>query len=123
MDNWKPDLERFADQVNCKNCTRGTQIQVLRPYPQCRNVFPTPIDHEPKTCLDAIHDRTTDDAVNHGTYVVQWRYTTNGNQFVMVRDKHPNDARSGVWVFMDRRAFRQNLCTPLSTRKYDCGDV
>jgi len=77
----------------------------------------------PRRCIDDIEGWATDDAVNRGTYVVAWRYATNGNRFVLVRDTNIADKRTGVRVFMDRRAFRSHLCTPLATQKYDCGSA
>ncbi len=121
--NYRPNVERFADGWNCSSCNRGTPIQVLRPYPECRNVSPTPVDRVPTDCVDKIGTRTTDQAVSRGTYVVQWRYTTNDNRFVMVRDTNVKDATQGVWVFIDRRAFRSHLCSRDAMRKYDCGPV
>jgi YD repeat-containing protein len=119
----KIDLERFADGVNCASCNRGTPIQVIRPYPQCRNVSPPPTDNVPTTCLDAITTRTTDQAVTDG-YQVAWRYVTNDNRFVLVDDTNvaEGDKSNGFWVFMDRRAFRTpSLCTRNAVKKYDCG--
>jgi hypothetical protein len=96
---------------------------VIRPYPECRNVSPSPTDHVPTTCLDEITTRTTDQAVKDGYYVA-WRYVTNDNRFVMVDDTNVADSNksNGFWVFMDRRAFRQpSLCTRNAIQKYDCG--
>jgi YD repeat-containing protein len=121
----KIELERFADGVNCSSCNRGTPIKVIRPYPECRNVSPSPTDHVPTTCLDEITTRTTDQAVKDG-YYVDWRYVTNDNRFVMVDDTNVADSNksNGFWVFMDRRAFRRpSLCTRNAIRKYDCGPV
>jgi YD repeat-containing protein len=121
--NLKIDVDRFADGVNCSSCNRGTPIQVIRPYPQCRNVAPPPTDNIPTTCLDAITTRTTDQAVKDG-YEVAWRYVTNDNRFVLVDDTNVDDSdkSNGFWVFMDRRAFRTpSLCTRNAIQKYDCG--
>jgi YD repeat-containing protein len=121
--NLKIDVDRFADGVNCSSCNRGTPIQVIRPYPECRNVSPPPTDNIPTTCLDAITTRTTDQAVKDG-YQVAWRYVTNDSRFVLVDDTNvaDSDKSNGFWVFMDRRAFRTpSLCTRNAIRKYDCG--
>lgn len=116
-------LSSFADGVNCRGCNRGTPIRVLHAFAECRNLSPTPVNNVPTTCVNPIFSRTTDQAVNHGTYVVDWRYTTNDSKFVLIRDTNVNDATNGPWVFIDRRAFRDHLCTELSRNKYDCGAV
>jgi hypothetical protein len=69
-----------------------------------------------------ISTRTTDQAVKDG-YQVAWRSTTNDNRYVMVDDTNvpDQDKSNGFWVFMDRRAFRSQLCTRLATKQYDCG--
>lgn len=51
---------------------------------------PTPLNHQPKTCLSAISSRyTSHDEANGVTYTVYWRYFTNGRRFVLINDnKH-----------------------------------
>lgn len=72
--------------------------------------------------LDAITTRTTDQAIKDD-YIVSWRYVTNDNRYVMVDDINvaDQDKSNGFWVFIDRRAFRSQLCTRNALQKYDCG--
>jgi hypothetical protein len=86
-------------------------------------MWTTPVDHVPTRCEDPITTRTTDEAVSRGTYTADWRYTTNDNRFVMVRDTNIADATNAVWVFIDRRAFRAQMCSRTAIHTYDCGPV
>lgn len=121
--NFRARVPRFASILNCRGCNRGTRIQVLRPYPECLNVAPGPVDHQPTTCRNSIDTRTADETVNRVTYVVEWRYVTRGGEFVLVRDTNIENPANGVWVYMRKRAFRSRLCTRESTKKFDRGPV
>ena len=107
--------ESIGDGFNChggSNCTNGTTIQIKTntqtPLPACLNVSPSPYQNVPMTCKDAYPGRISADAIRDG-YTVSWRYTTNDNRFVLVKDPHI-DRTSGNWYFLPRRALIAHLC-------------
>jgi YD repeat-containing protein len=121
-----PPPHDFADKLNCTGCNAGSATRVLHAFPFCPNVDPTPLNHQPKTCLSPINSRFTSADASHGVeYTVYWRYITNGGRFVLVNDKsHGYRRTDATWVFIDRRALRKNLCTRETTAgRYRCGTV
>jgi hypothetical protein len=122
--NNPPPLPDFADKVNCLSCNAGSPTHLVHAYPMCPNVSPTPLNHQPKTCLSAISSRyTSHDEANGVTYTVYWRYFTNGRRFVLINDnKHGLRRTDATWLFIDRRALPRSLCTRETPAKaYRCG--
>lgn len=136
--DFRPSAGTFADTLNCretskptvpavKECRKTTPIGLktekrVRNVDFCLNVEPTPVNGVPTRCESKIEDRLTYDNIRAG-YQVGWRYTTNGNRFVLVNDPNVANDRRGVWGFIPRRAFRSQLCTRKSNLRLNCGSA